>query len=327
MRDLVTFGVATIRLSPAGGRRLEQATALELTAGGAALNVASGVAKLGLSTALVSCLPDNPLGRIVRNKALEFGVDVSGIAWDRAGRMGLSFDQGATWPELGGVLYDMSGSAMAELRDVRFDWVSVFAECRAYHTTGTTTALSDRAAAEVGTSLAAARAAGLLTSYDLSYQAQLWRPERAREIQKPMLGLVDVLIVTAEDTRTVFGIVATDYRDVARRLAESYGFKVVAITLRSGHGATRTALTSIAFANETFFDDRTYEVEIVDRVGGNDAYAAGFLYGMLTDGVAAGVRYGNALSALNQSHWGDLDYTTEDEVTALLREKGPAIIG
>ena len=325
MTDLVTFGEAMIRLSPPGQRRLEQTTSLELTVGGAELNVAAGAARLGLSSAWVSCLPDNPLGRLVRNKAREFGVDVSNVAWDKDGRMGLYFVEYGASPRPSSVLYDRGRSAIAEMRD-GFDWAAILAGCRAYHTTGITAALSNHTAAEVRASLSAARAAGLATSYDLNYRARLWSADRAREVQEPLMGLVDVLITTEEDTRTVFGISGSDYRDVARRLAGTYGFKVVTITLRGDTSVQRNSWTSIAYAEGTFIDDRTYDIELMDRVGGGDAYAAGFLYGLLTSDVATAVHYGNAFSALKQTSWGDLSYATLAEVESLLRGGGTRIV-
>jgi 2-dehydro-3-deoxygluconokinase len=142
-----------------------------------------------------------------------------------------------------------------------------------------------------------------MTSYDLNYWAKLWSPERAREVQEPLMRLVDVLITTEEDTKTVFGITGTDYREVARRLAEAYGFKVVTITLRGDTSVLRNSWTSIAYADGAIVDDRTYDIELMDRIGGGDAYAAGFLYGLLTADVPAAVRYGNAFSALKQTSW------------------------
>lgn len=91
MTDVVTFGEAMLRLAPPGFRRLEQATSLDMTVGGAELNVAAGVTRLGLSATWVSALPENALGRFVLNRAREIGVDVSHIAWQRDGRLGLYF--------------------------------------------------------------------------------------------------------------------------------------------------------------------------------------------------------------------------------------------
>lgn len=326
MTDLVTFGEAMIRLAAPGQRRLEQASSLEITVGGAELNVAAGVSRLGLSAAWVSCLPDNPLGRMARNRAREFGVDTSHVAWDRAGRMGLYFVEYGASPRASGVLYDRAGSSISELRDVAFDWEAILAGRRAYHTTGITTALSDRTAEQVRASLTVARANGLLTSYDLNYRGKLWSPDLARATQEPLMGLVDVLITTEEDTEVVFGITGADYREVAQKLADRFGFKIVTITLRGDTSVLRNTWTAIAYADGVVVDDRTYDIELVDRIGGGDAYAAGFLHGLLTGDVAKGVRQGNAFSALKQTSWGDFNYATLGEVEAQMKGAGLRIV-
>ncbi len=326
MADVVTFGEAMVRLAPPSQRRLEQTTSLEVTVGGAELNVATGVSRLGLSSAWVSSLPDNPLGRMVRNRAREFGVDVSRVIWDAAGRMGLFFVEYGASPRASSVLYDRAASAFSHSLAASFDWPTILANGRAFHTTGITPALGAGPAEAVQASLTAARACGLLTSYDLNYRAKLWSPDRARAVQEPLMALVDVLVTTEEDAGTVFGISGHDYRDVARQLADRYGFKVVTITLRGDLSVLRNTWTAIAYSDGAFVDDRTYEVELVDRVGGGDAYAAGFLFGLLTGDVEKGVRYGNAFSALKQASWEDFNYTTTAEVEAQLRGAGTRIV-
>lgn len=326
MADVVTFGEAMIRLAPPGQRRLEQTTTLDVTVGGAELNVATGVSRLGLSAAWVSSLPDNPLGRLVRNEARSFGVDVSHVTWHAAARMGLFFVEYGASPRPSTVLYDRAGSAFTHLPEAAFDWPAILAGGRAFHTTGITPALGAGPAAAVRAALHEARAGGLVTSYDLNYRARLWSPEQARAMQEPLMALVDVLITTEEDAGTVFGITGRDYREVAKQLADRYGFKVVTITLRGDVSVLRNTWTAIAYADRAIVDDRTYELELVDRVGGGDAYAAGFLYGLLTGGVEKGVRYGNAFSALKQASWEDFNYATLAEVEAQLRGAGTRIV-
>ncbi len=326
MADVTTFGEAMIRLAPPGQRRLEQATSLDLTVGGAELNVATGVSRLGLTAAWVSSLPDNPLGRLVRNEARSFGVDVSHVQWSASARMGLFFVEYGASPRPSTVLYDRANSAFTQLSASAFDWPAILAGGRAFHTTGIAAALGPGPAAAVHDALRAARACGLLTSYDLNYRAKLWNPERARAAQEPLMALVDVLVTTEEDAGTVFGITGRDYHDVAKELADRYGFKIVTITLRGDLSVLRNTWTAIAYADGVIVDDRTYEVELVDRVGGGDAYAAGFLYGLLTGDVEKGVRYGNAFSALKQASWEDFNYSTRAEVEALLLGAGTRIV-
>lgn len=319
---VVTFGEAMIRLATPDHQRLEQATSLEVTVGGAELNVATGVCRLGLTARWVSRLPDNPLGRMIRNRAREFGVDTSFVTWDPSARAGLYFLEPGASPRASAVLYDRAGSAISRLDPASMDWPAALAGASLLHTSGITPALSDGCAVATRDALAAARAAGVSTSYDLNYRAKLWSEARAREVQEPLMADVDVLITTEEDTRRVFGITGSDYRDVARKLVDRFGFKVVTITLRGDTSVLRNTWTAIAFADGVDHDDRTYDIEIVDRVGGGDAYAAGFLYGWLTRDVAAGVRYGNAFSALQQTLPGDLAWVTLAEVEAQLSGAG-----
>jgi 2-dehydro-3-deoxygluconokinase len=202
----------------------------------------------------------------------------------------------------------------------------ILAGARAFHTTGITPALGDRTAAETRASLVAARSLGLLTSYDLNFRGRLWTAEQARATQERLMEYVDVLITTEEDAETVFGITGSDYKEVARKLADRYGFKVVTITIRGDLSVLRNTWTAIAYAGGDVVDDRTYELELVDRIGGGDAYAAGFLYGLLTGDVERGVRYGNAFSAIKQASWEDFNYATLGEVEAQLQGVGSRIV-
>jgi 2-dehydro-3-deoxygluconokinase len=140
------------------------------------------------------------------------------------------------------------------------------------------------------------------------------------------MSLVDVLITTEEDTFKVFGIKEENYREVALRLAERYNLPTVAITLRGDLSVLRNEWTSIAYSHGDFFDDRTYEIEIVDRIGGGDAFASGFIFGLLTGSTAEAVRYGNALSALKQTNWTDFCWASRQEAEALMGGAGTRIL-
>ena len=325
MPEVVTFGEAMIRLSPLGHQRLEQAGTLDVAVGGSELNVATGTSRLGLRSSWVSCLPDNPLGRMAAGAAQRFGVDTSSIVWAPDQRMGLYWVEYGASPRASSVLYDRADSAIARAPATAFDWPTILAGARLFHTTGITAALSPEASTAVRTALQVARRTGALTSYDLNYRARLWTEDEARSCQEPLMEFVDILITTEEDAARVFGIRGTDYADVARRLAERFDLKVVTITVRGDHSVLRNSWTALAWADGRLLEDRAYEIELVDRVGGGDAYAAGFLFGYLTGDAAKGVRYGNAFSALKQTSWSDLNYTTLREVEGLLAGSGTRI--
>src|SRR6266568_19903 len=120
--DVVTFGEAMVRLAPPNFRRLEQATSLDVQVGGAELNTAVGLARLGRSTAWVSRLTKNPLGRLVANSARQAGVSTEHVVWTEGDRVGLYFLEFGAAPRASSVLYDRKGAAIAEVRSGEVQW-------------------------------------------------------------------------------------------------------------------------------------------------------------------------------------------------------------
>src|ERR1700681_1910037 len=158
--EIVTFGEAMIRLSPPNFLRLEQARSLDLRVGGAELNTAVGLARLGHSAAWVSRLTNNPLGRLIANHAREAGVGTEHVLWTEEDRVGVYFLEFGAAPRASSVLYDRKGAAIANIRPGMIDWSKVFAGARWFHVTGITPALSPGAAEATREALLAARAAG-----------------------------------------------------------------------------------------------------------------------------------------------------------------------
>ncbi len=320
--DVITFGEAMVRLSPPGSGRLEQAGSFTVEVGGSELNVAVGLARLGMPSAWVSKVPSNALGRMVLNKARSMGVDVGRVLSGGEGRQGLYFVEFGASPRASSVLYDRSGSAASRIAPGEIDWADVLAGARLFHVSGITPALSPSAAETTAEAVRAAKKAGCLVSYDLNYRKKLWSPEEARKCQEPLMEAVDILTTTEEDTGIVFGIRNPDFRQVARALAATYGFKAVAITLREDLSVRRNNWTAIVHADGRIYEDRTYDVEIVDRVGAGDAFSAGFLFGYLSEGPEKGLFYGNAFSALKHTIPGDFCLATLEETEALIKGAG-----
>ena len=324
--DLVTFGETMIRLSPPGFRRLEQTNLLEVNVGGSELNVAVAAQRLGLRTAYVTRLTNNPLGRMIANKAREHGVDTSHIVWTDGDRVGVYFVEFGASPRPNSVLYDRRDSAMAKIKPGEVDWDEVFSQARHFHTSGITPALSPTAAEATVEAVKAAKDAGLTVSLDLNYRARLWSQEEARKVIEPLTEQADILITTEEDTERVFGIKADSYEQVAELLAERFELSAVAITLRETPSVWRNTWSAIVLADGELYRGPKFEIEIVDRVGAGDSFAGGFLYGWLTDGPEAGVNWGVAISALAQTNPGDLCWATKEEAERLLKGGGLRIV-
>ena len=324
-QKVVTLGEAMIRLSPPDLRRLEQANSFDAIVGGGELNVAVGVARLGLESAWVSKLPQNALGRMVRNKAREQGVDTSNIVWSNSGRVGLYFLEFGASPRASSVLYDRAHSAISTLGPGEVDWKKALDGCQIFHVSGITPALSKSCAEATLEAVKAAKAAGAKVSFDVNYRKKLWTPDEANACLVPMMEFVDFLITTEEDTGIVFGIREKTYQEVAVKLNERFGFEVIAITLREDLSVLRNNWSAFAYANGKFHESRKYECELVDRVGAGDSFTAGFIYGCLTGDVQKGVDYGAAFSAIKHSIPGDLNWATLEEVENLLKGSGSRI--
>jgi 2-dehydro-3-deoxygluconokinase len=326
MYDLVTFGEAMIRMSPPDFKRLEQTTTLDLNIGGAELNVAVGVSRLGLKSAWVSRLPDNPLGWMIANKAREIGVDVSPVVWDKGGRAGLYFLEFGAAPRPTSVVYDRADSSFSNIQPGEIDWEKIFKSSKCLHLTGITPAVSKSSAAVTLEALQAAKAVGCKVSMDLNYRAKLWSPEQANQTLVPLMDFVDILITTKGDTRTILGIEAENDEALAKLLLDEYPVETVAVSYREGSSVWQCLFSAIAVNRESTYTTRTFNIEIVDQVGRGDSFAAGFLYGVLgKNNVQTGLDYGAAFAALKHSFPGDFNWSTREEVEALLTGPSPGV--
>src|ERR1700694_5156422 len=163
-------------------------------------------------------------------------------------------------------------------------------------------------------SLRAARAAGLRTSIDLNYRIKLWSTVEAGKWMTDFMQYCDVLITTEEDTERVFGITGKNYEEVADKTARRFSLPMVAITLRENPLVWKNSWTAILYHQGAILRSRTYEVEIVDRLGAGDSFAAGLIHGLLEKDPQKGLEYGVAASALKHSMPGDFAWVTTAEV-------------
>jgi 2-dehydro-3-deoxygluconokinase len=320
--EVITFGEAMIRLSPPNFRRLEQASSLDMFVGGAELNTAACLARLGRSAAWVSRLTKNPLGRLIANHVREIGVGTEYIVWTDDDRIGVYFLEFGAAPRASSVLYDRKSSAIAEIRPGMVKWSEAFQGVNWFHVTGITPALSATAAEATREALQAARAAGAQISIDLNYRAKLWSQADAGRWMSEFMQTCDVLITTEEDAERVLGVTGRDFEDMARKLLHKFPLQIVAVTIRENPLVWKNGWTAIACRGNEVFRTRTYEVEIVDRLGAGDSFAAGLIHGLLDDDLQKGLDYGVAVSAIKHSIPGDFAWVTRDEVEGLLKGGG-----
>ena len=320
MYDVVTLGEAMLRLSPPNYMRLEQTNSFDVNVGGSELNTSVGVARFGLRTAWVTKLVKSPLGKMVANKAREHGIDTSHIVWADGGRVGIYYLELGSTPRASRVIYDRKDSAVSKLGPGEVNWSTILKGTKLFLTSGITAALSPTCREATIEAINEAKKQGCKICFDINFRAKLWSADEAKKCLSKILDKVDIIVTTQFDTEEVFGYKGS-YEDIAKQLKDKFGCSVVAITLREVRTVLTGGWTSIALADK-LYKGKKYDIEIIDRVGGGDAYTAGFIYGYLTGDVEKAVAYGDALAALEHSVPGDLSWFTEDEVKKQIKAAG-----
>jgi 2-dehydro-3-deoxygluconokinase len=326
--DLLSLGESMVRLSPPGHGRIEFSPTLEVWVGGGEYNVAYALARLGARTGFLSRLVDNPVGRIVLNHGRSVGVDMNHVVMakydgvGKADRVGLNFTEVGTGVRGSVTLYDRGHSAAMNMKPGMIDFKKAFADegARWLHTGGIFTALSDGTAGVVKEALTAAKAAGTVVSYDLNFRSKLWKAEKAQQVTKDLIPLVDCLIGNEEDFQKVLGfevegvdenLSALDtgaYKKMVEKVVKAYpNVKVVGTTLREVKSGLVNNWSAILWHDGTFYESRRFDnLEIEDRVGGGDGFSSGFAYGFLNNKTPQEcVDLGAAHGALLQTTRGD----------------------
>ena len=329
MKKVVTFGEIMLRLAPNGYYRFFQNDQLGATFGGGEANVAVSLANFGLNAAYVTKLPEHAIGQAAVNNLRYFGVDTSYIA--RGGeRVGIYYLEKGASQRPSKVIYDRANSAIAKAEKTDFNWEEIFKGAHWFHFTGITPALGDNMAAITLQAVQTARKMGLTVSCDLNYRKKLWTKEKAGQVMSEICKYVDVCIANEEDAADVFGIKATatdvtagqvneeGYKEVAQKLVERFGFKKVAITLRTSLSANDNRWAAMLYDGKNFYFSKHYPIHIVDRVGGGDSFGGGLIYACLAGySGQQSVEFATAASCLKHTIEGDFNQVSVDEVLKL----------
>lgn len=342
--DLVALGEVMLRLDPGEGR-IATARSFTVWEGGGEYNVARGLRRcFGRRTTIVTALADNAVGRLIEDLILQGGVDTSHIRWMPYDGVGRTVRNGLNFTERGfGVrgahgCSDRGHSAASQLRAGSIDWDALFAAepPRWLHCGGIFAGLSASVPDVVETAMRAARSAGAIVSYDLNYRPSLWQEAGGRhtaaEVNRELLRHVDVLFANEDairdgldleldpDARERDRLDPARYADLLAEVDETFpAVRVVALSQRIMHSTTVNDWGAIAHADgELAVAPPLPGVEILDRIGGGDAFAAGVIEGLL-DGaplehaLALGVAHG----ALAMTTPGDSSMATRSEVERL----------
>lgn len=334
MGRVITFGEIMLRLSPQGYNRFLQTNRYEATFGGGEANMAVSLSNYGIDTAFVTKLPKNDIGQAAVNELRRYGVNTSAIL--RGGkRMGLYYLEKGASQRPSKVIYDRAGSSFAEAKNTEYKWEKIFQGASWFHFTGITPALSDKTADICLEACRVAKELGLIVSCDLNYRKNLWTKEKAGRVMTGLMPYVDVCISNEEDAADVFGMKAEKssvtagalhydgYKLVAEQLVSVFGFKQVAITLRTSLSASDNKWAAMLYSGGEHYLSTTYPIHIVDRVGGGDSFGAGLIYGNLMGFTPQkSLNFAVAASCLKQTVEGDFNMVSVDEVLHLMDGDG-----
>jgi 2-dehydro-3-deoxygluconokinase len=337
--DLVTLGEVMLRLDPEGGGEY---------------NVARGLRRcFGMRTAVITALADNPIGHLIEDLMLQGGVDLRHLRWIPYDGVGITARNGINFVERGfGVraalgCSDRGHTAVSQLRPGQIDWDAIFGGegSRWFHTGGVFSALSATTPDVAAEAMQAARRHGTTVSYDLNYRPSLWKavggPERARDVNRKLAPLIDVMLGNEEDFTAALGfevegvdnnLSALDPANFGRmieRVVKAFpNLQAVATTLRSARSATRNDWGAVCWAGGKLYAATTRpDLEILDRVGGGDSFASGLIFGFLTGrDPQRAVEYGAAHGALAMTTPGDTSMATRAEVEQTMRGASPRVV-
>jgi 2-dehydro-3-deoxygluconokinase len=350
--DLLSLGEIMLRLDPGEGR-VRTTREFKVWEGGGEYNVARGLRRcFGMKTAVATAFADNDVGRLLEDFILQGGVATDYILWkpfDGVGRVtrnGLNFTERGYGMRGAVGIPDRGNTAASQLKPGDFNWDEIFGQhgVRWLHTGGIFAALSDTTPQLVIDCVKKAKQHGTIVSYDLNYRPSLWKSiggqKRAQEVNREIAKYVDVMIGNEEDFTACLGFhvegadehllqidVSAFKKMIETAVKEFPNFKATATTLRAAKTATINDWSAIAWYDGKFFQSRQNpDLEILDRVGGGDSFASGFIYGLMSTGVAQkAVEFGAAHGALAMTTPGDTSMADKAEVEKLMKGGGDRV--
>jgi 2-dehydro-3-deoxygluconokinase len=339
--DFLLLWALVIRLDP-GIIPFRKASECHIHVSGGEFNVAANLADcFGLKTGIVSAMSDYPIGDLIAERVRAMGVKPfykhfrhDGVTGPNMATVYSDRGFGVRGPV---VFYNRANEAAAQLKPGDFDWKTIFAGgVRWVHSGGIFAALSPTTAELVAEMMKAAKEAGVVTSFDLNFREKLWKihggDARAVETIGRIVENVDVLVGNEEDLQKGLGIAGPEVA-AKSKLDPSVFFgmmdsvvkklphvKVVATTLREVHSTNRHSWSAVAWIDGKTFTAPTAELDVLDRVGGGDGFASGFIYGLLTgQSHEESVKLGWAHGALLTTFPGDTTMATIDQVRAFAK--------
>ncbi|UII31622.1 sugar kinase [Fulvivirga ulvae] len=332
---MISIGELLMRLTVPDKQRFSQARNFNLDIGGSEANVAIALSQFGWETGIISALPANELGTRVKSELRMKGLDTSSIL-NKGSRIGLYFLEEGSSLRSSKIIYDRSDSSFNDLTPTDFDWNSVFEDVQHLHWSAITPAISENAAAICRVAVDKAAERGITISCDLHYRKNLWNYGKTPKEVIP--GLLEKSTIVVGDPSTINALTGIEMKSMsnnsiesADELAEDYrklmyhfpSVKYVSMLLRTIINANHHKLKGALVSKDQVIESRPSDiVNIVDRIGGGDAYMAGLLYGLNHfEDKNDSLNFAITTSALKHTIKGDYYCGNYEEVTEVMHAK------
>lgn len=334
MKSVITFGELLLRLSPEEHLRFAQAPSFHAYYGGAEANAAIALAQFAIPVSYVTALPRNELGYAALNAVRQFGVDTQYVT-QKDGRLGVYYCETGYSQRPSSVLYDRSHSVFAESTKEDYDWDLIFQNASWYYLTGISPALSPALKNIVILSIQKAKEHGVKVAFDLNYRRSLWPIDEAKKVYETIAPSLDLCFTNLYQLKDIFALSVnpkegdnpSTYLTAAKWLNDRFGIPEVAFSSRHSPLSNRNEISGYLVTQGQVKCARSYVVDIVDRVGGGDAFGAALLAAKLK-GMAPQeeIECAVAASCLKHTIAGDYLVASWDEVTSLAFGGGDTLI-
>ena len=319
----IAIGELMLRLSPPNYEKLVTTHDFRVNYGGAEANVAVSLANLGVDSTFFTVLPNSDLGKSTINYLKSNDVHTKHIIRSE-GRMGLYYLEEGVSVRPSQVIYDRADSAFAEYDYKDVDFEEILKDYDWLHISGITPALSYNCRKMMDMAVKAAKKMGLTVSFDPNWRSTLWSFETARDVLSKYLPYVDVLI--GIEPIHVYREDGTDVKDGLtmdpsfKAIDEQYHMKAIARTVRYVHSGSNNSLKAFYYTNGETYESKTINFEIVDRVGGGDAFSSGLIYALMDNMTPEDtVNFAVASSVMKHAIRGDTNITCVDHIKRLMK--------
>lgn len=333
----ITIGEIMLRLTPPSYEKIRMATSFEASYGGSEANIALALANLGVDSTFFSVVPNNSLGksavRMLRSNDVHCTpVILSTPEETPTHRLGSYYLEAGYGIRPSKVIYDRKNSAFAEFNYKNVDINALLEGYTWLHLSGITPALSKNCKKLVMDCLKVAKKKGIIVSFDGNFRSKLWSWEEARDYCTECLPYVDVLFgiepyhLWKDENDHSKG----DWKDgvplqpsyeqedeIFQHFVEKYpNLKCIARHVRYAHSGSENSLKAFLWFENHTFESKLFTFNILDRVGGGDAFASGLIYAMMHDYKPMDiVNFAVASSVIKHTIRGDANIT--DDVNSI----------